>query len=185
MIDEIPVYTGVHHNLYAYLAGCVDCDGWISEKGKNGYLVGLTQHIQLWDDMVSIQSDLINDGINARLYERTSRTGLGNTLMCNLIVQKTTDLLILLPRIIPYLRFKKQKAIDAYVSLCKHSDLNANESDNNMKGSKRKYWNQKEIEELIRLHSEGYNNPAIGIKMNRSTDSVSHKLYRLGIVRNE
>lgn len=26
MIDVIPVYTGVHHDLYAYLAGCVDCD---------------------------------------------------------------------------------------------------------------------------------------------------------------
>ncbi len=172
--------------FYAYLAGAIDCDGCISMTDKDNSVkcyVNLTQHEVNLKGMEEIRDSLIKYGYRISFTSRVAWAEKYDNLMYNINVRERATLIRLLPRLIPYFRFKKEKAEQMLAYL-----LDRDEKRPIIKGkpdtqAKRRYWTDAEHAELIRLHAEGYSNGGIAQKLNRSRESIGNRLSRHGVTR--
>lgn len=173
--------------FYAYLAGCIDCDGCISIQEREGYkicTINLTQHDVYKQGIEEIVDDLLKYGYKFSYTNRVAWAEHSDTIMLNITVKERRSLIQLIPRLIPHLRFKKEKAKEMLEYL-----VDRDEKRPIIKGrvdtqEKRRYWKDEEHAEMLRLHSEGYSNAGIGKILNRSRESIGHRLCRHGITRN-
>lgn len=173
--------------MWAYIAGCVDCDGWISQTGKDesgalkknyAVTVGITQHVSCKDGMERIAEFMRGEGLSVCLVDRDSNTH-HNTPMLNITVKENRSVVELLEKISPYMLFKKEKAEvcisdlkDKMVRLRNVSDATP------AAGAKRRYWTPEEVETAHRMKSDGYNLVAIAETLGRSHQSVAQRLDR-------
>lgn len=173
--------------MWGYLAGCVDCDGWISKsqyRRKNGelsvnyrYVVGITQHVKCREGMEYIRDFLVAHGVNVTLTDRDSNTH-HHTPMLNITVKQIESFIIFIENIIPRMTFKKQIAIEALeFTKLKRSKRLTKESD--IIQNKKRYWKEDEIKIMLDMKAEGYNNISIGNVLDRSSQSVAQQMKRL------
>lgn len=176
--------------FWPYFAACIDCDGWITKSTHNNldgnvssiyrYVVGFTQHIKNEDGVKWISEQLRLEGISHTYCYRDSHTD-KPIKMINLTIKQRESLVKILKNIIPYLKFKKEKASRALIyteerilkaPLSKFTEINKTNKTNI-------YWTNQEVEILNIMVEGGYNNIAIGCKLNRSVDSIAKKKSRL------
>jgi hypothetical protein len=180
--------------FWIYFAACIDCDGWITtsnhknKDGKNSdifrYVVGFTQHINNEIGVKWIANQLEVRGIKLTFTYRNSNTP-KEIKMINITIKQRESVVEVFKNIIPFLRFKKEKAkiglkytenrIRKY-PLSKYSNII-------LKNKTNVYWRKSEVDILIKMVDEGFNNVAIGVSLNRSYNSVAQKIKRLGISR--
>ena len=167
--------------FYAYYAGCIDCDGSIISRNRetsDSYTVNLTQHERSAEEMTDLAKELESYGYTVSFTSRVAWAEKYDNLMYNINVSSRESVIRLLENLIPYLRFKKEKAEEA-VRLLKVMDV----KQPIMYGvddrqAKRRYWTEEEDQILEKLNSEGYSHAGIGKVLNRSRNSVSHRLMR-------
>lgn len=174
---------------WPYLAGFVDCDGWItSSKNKNcstrRYLIGLTQSAKFEKEMRMIHDFLSVNGIKSGFVRRSispSSNLKGNYPMVNIHIKAQLSVISFLEETMAFMLIKKDKATECYnYTLDRIIKTRGNPVKSQVK---KKYWSKNETQRLMRLHVEGYSNNVIAEKLERSSNSVGHKLYRLGVVR--
>lgn len=172
---------------WPYIAGCIDCDGWITfynrKKAKyikKTYTIGIIQSSKRYDKMKIISDWLRSQNIQHSFITRTTKTNLSAiSEMVNIHVKEQKSLIRLIKNILPYLLFKKEKAIElqTYLRLLKNIRL----CDNEIKlrqMPKRRYWNKQECIKATSLRKQGHNNVSIANLLNRSVHSVSAKFHR-------
>lgn len=166
--------------MWMYLAGFVDCDGWItwSSQGQKGPIVGMTQHNSCIDGMMKIRDFLNKNKIRHTLINR-------NTNMINIHIKHQESLLIFLNRIKDYLLFKKDKAEKAIIWLkSRLKERKKQERIWRISGAaqeKRRYWKPDEIDKMIFLFKDKTDIAEIASILNRSYQSVWHKIDRLNL----
>lgn len=180
--------------FWSYFAGCIDCDGWVTiskHKTKNDlevahrYVVGLTQHINCREGMMTIHADLVSRGISCTLVDRDSNT-VHKTPMLNIHIKQRDSIIKCLNGIIPHLRFKKEKAIEALNYTVERMIKNPRSFDllNSSTGLKR-YWTNEETQKVQNLFDRGFNKIYIANALSRSYNSVLQKMQRMGLTRYE
>lgn len=178
---------------WAYLAGFIDGDGWITvSKNKNcktkRYLVGLTQSSRERDKIELINKFLNDNEIKTGFIDRISTTNIlqkNGSYCCpmvNIHIKEQRSVVVLLEFLYPFLLIKKDKAKEA-IDYTKDRLLKRGDPKNKILQIKRKYWKESQIKELIYLVGLGFSNQVISEKLNRSINSIGHKLYRLNIKR--
>jgi hypothetical protein len=168
---------------WAYIAGFLDGDGWITvSKNKNAntkrYTVGLTQSKKRNEAMIKIYKFIQRHRINATFFERTVNTIIkANYPMINIHIKEQKSLIKILKFLIPFLLIKKKLAIEAF----NYTKERIIKRDNGYiyTQKKKKYWRLKEIKKLIILKKQGYGDKSIAKILKRNSDSISHKLYRI------
>lgn len=173
--------------FYAYFAGCIDCDGTIGEiqhKTTKGFIVNLTQHERSGKEMTEIAEELRSYGYRVSLTTRVAWAEKSDVVMYNINIKHTGTLITLLQNLIPHLRFKKSKAESALSFLLDKVEKMPITPPVASKGVKR-FWTKDEEILLVDYVRNGYTNTAIAIKLERSTDSISRKLTKLGVTREE
>jgi len=175
---------------WAYLAGFLDGDGWItSSKNKNcttrRYLVGFTQKRTECRYMLEMHHFLQANGIRSTVLKRVSKTPLvpRRVRMIDIHVREQESIVRLLEQLTPHLLIKKEKAMGCIGYLKDRLDKRGALVGPVKQQETNVYWSQAQIQELLQLHAEGHGNRSIASKLNRSMDSVAHKLYRLGLTR--
>ena len=191
---------------WGYVAGCVDCDGWITFsfyntkflKSERTYTIGITQHIKHEKGMKKISSFLKKHGINHSLIHRRvpwkytnksegvvydNKMKTGQVHMVDIRVRERKSSILLLSKIKNYMAFKKKLAEEAILHISDRERRWRKSKDLEKTFRKKRYWEEDETARLKKLVEEGYNNVAIALLLNRSRDSVSHKIYRLRINR--
>lgn len=174
--------------FYSYFAGCIDCDGCIVEvphKTCKSFRLNLTQHEQYFMGMQDIVNKLTTYGYTLSFNKRISWAEKYDSYMYDINIKERKSVIKLLANLIPFLVFKKDKAIMA-LNYLKERDVKAPLNRGEIfTQSKRRYWTEDEHQELIKLHSEGYTNTGIAKVLNRSRESVGHRLHRHGVLRNQ
>lgn len=174
---------------WPYLAGFLDGDGWVtSSKHKNArtrrYTIGFTQKADKIDFMMAIRDFLVAEGVSVGIVQRlvSSPRVLMPVAMVDLRIGDQKSVAMLSAYLLPYAELKRNilNECHAYVvsRIAKRGVLVApGFQPTNV------YWTPLEVDTLLRFHAEEYGNKAIADLMGRSEDSVSHKLYRLGVLR--
>lgn len=176
-----------NERMWSYIAGCVDCDGWISKVGKNpdgsvkrnyAVVVGITQHVKCKEGMETIAKFMRSNGISVTFTDRDSNTH-HQTPMINITVKANASSLKLLERIEGYMLFKHELARECIQHLQEKQVRLKKVSDSTPKsGSKKRYWSDSEFDEALSLQAQGYNHVAIGEMLGRSVQSVAQKFHR-------
>lgn len=171
---------------WQYIAGFLDGDGWITMSARKPYpapTIGFTQHSRTRVYMMEIAEFLQFNNVIASVRDRRVMGSINKeTIMINVMVREQRSVALLLENIIPYLLFKRDKAEECLKFVRDRIAKRGIEGADCLQSTNH-YWKPSEIEELLRLQSEGYSNRAIAKLLNRSTDSISHKLNRLKVVR--
>ena len=175
---------------WAYLAGFLDGDGWISfSKNKNcatkRYMVGFTQKATEWRYIAKIYRFLKSKGIRATLIRRTVKSPMvpRRVNMINIHVREQESIVKFVEQLIPFLFIKKKRAEDCLLYLRDRLDKRGVHVAPVAQQITNIYWTPEDIQKLRELQVAGHWNKSIAAKLNRSVDSVSHKLYRMGLVR--
>lgn len=187
---------------WAYVAGFLDGDGWITktkykrksdsnkEYGFENYIyaAGMTQLIVCENEMRQIYDFLVLKGIKATWLQRKQRSNIsGNGDMVNIHIKHQESLIEFLKKIMPYLLLKKKIGQECLEYL--ENKKIQREKENNAKKkllscqTTNIYWSREEIDILKRLLKEGYSNTYIASQLNRSVNSIGHKIYRMKIGR--
>lgn len=174
--------------MWAYIAGCVDCDGWISKIGKNGdgsikrnygVVVGITQHVNCREGMETIAAFLRSQGLSVIFTDRDSNTH-HHTPMINIVVKANASSLKFLMEIEKYMLFKHKLAKECIIHLLdKQQRLKKVAETISLSGTKRRYWKDTELQEALDLRGKGYNHVAIAEKLGRTSQSVAQKFQRV------
>jgi len=165
---------------WAYIAGFIDCDGWVTFSKK--YVIGLTQSNLFKWEMNLISDYLTKNGISNSLTERSSESMIrGNkstTKMLNITVSAQQSLVLLCREILPFSLIKKEK-INNCLMWCENR-LQQRGYDIYVikKQEKRRYWSNSEINKLHEQQSLNYSYKRIANELNRSVNSVTHKIKR-------
>lgn len=167
---------------WAYIAGFLDGDGWITgSKNKNcstiRFTVGFTQKSTAKKEMYLLFDYLKQHNIKANFSYRVSKGSINKEVeMVNIYVREINSTIKLLENLIPYLLFKKDKAIYCveYLKNKKHKKGKWIIGD----GTNR-YWSKVEVWILKRKLKGGFHPSAIADMLGRSSQSVSQKLSRL------
>lgn len=177
--------------MWAYIAGCIDCDGSIiKSKNNNGcknifkyrYVINITQHEKLFDKMKIINDFINENNIKSSISKRKTVTKFGTGKMVDINIRDQKSLKKICEKIIPFLLFKKERATECLNSMNERLEVRKKVGVNNKeKQETNKYWVQEEIDLMLKLKSEGYGNPAIGNILNRSTNSIAQKLSKLRV----
>lgn len=166
--------------FYAYYAGCIDCDGCIIKRKRKtaSFVVNLTQHEISVEDMRNLAEELRAYGYRVSLTSRVAWADKYDNLMYNINISARDCVIRLLENLIPYLRFKKEKAKEAVRLLKEMNEKQPIMYGHDDKQLKRRYWTEDEDKELVRLNAEGYSHAGIGKILNRSRNSVAQRLQR-------
>lgn len=173
---------------WEYLAGFLDGDGWITfSMNKNcstrRYAIGFTQANREKRSMKRILNFLIQNGINAKMKPRVVEGSIKKkTKMLNIIVREQVSMVRLLEKVAQHLLFKRKKALEGLKYLKDRIDKRGVGLEVHVQKTKR-YWKIEEDKNLLILHRRRYSSRAIAFRLSRSIDSVSHRLYRLGVTR--
>lgn len=175
---------------WGYIAGFLDGDGWItSSKNKNArtkrYLIGFTQSKERYKYMNIILKFIKSHGIKATLIERVSNSQIKTDVpMLNIQIKEQESVVKFMNNVKPFLLIKEDKGKEC-LEYTKLRLIKRGKFLSNYKQKKRKYWNKKEIKNLIKLQKEGYSNKTIGNTLKRSSDSIGNKLHRMNEVRTQ
>jgi len=177
---------------WAYLAGFLDGDGWItSSKNRNSktrrFVIGFTQKSTHAVFMQKICAFLDAQDVRYTYKTRIVRSPRVPTSveMVNIHIKEQVSVVKAVTELHPHLVLKKDKALACLTYTTDRLVLRGHFSDPPLVQDKRKYWTTREIETLHDMHTQGHGNRSIAGKLSRSADSVSHKLYRLGLTRND
>jgi len=167
---------------WAYLAGFIDCDGWVTQSNGR-YVIGLTQSRIFLDQMKQISEFLTENRVFHSFIERDTVTMIrgeeSTAKMCNIHIKAQEALRIVCEAILPYSLIKKDK-IESCLAYAKERlakrgvgiELPAKQLE------KRK-WNRLELEILADMRIKGYGHRYIAHKLGRSVNSVSRKFHKL------
>lgn len=171
---------------WQYLAGFLDGDGWITISLRRRYpapTIGFTQHSRERARMIEIAEFLQSNDVMSSVRDRRVMGSIKKeTIMTNVMIREQRSVALLLENTIPYLLFKKDKASEC-LKFLKDKIAKRGIEGTDCPRFTNHYWTPFEIEELLRLQHEGYSNRAIAQLLERSYDSIGHKLYRLKVVR--
>lgn len=173
--------------MWAYLAGCVDCDGWISKAGRKtdsvltrnyAVVVGITQHVKCKEGMNKIAEFMKSQGLSLTFTDRDSNTH-HHTPMINITTKRNSSSLKFLERIEKYMLFKGDLARECIAHLKDKSERLMLVGDHTVKaGAKKRYWSEEELSLAQQLSMDGHNFVSIADKLGRSQQSVAQKLSR-------
>lgn len=188
LLNALRIRESMH---WAYVAGFLDGDGWVTSSANKNcqtrkYTIGFTQHSREEKVMRKIRRFMRYYGIRVSWITRVvgPRCKIkSDAPMINLHIKEQESVIRFLKHTLPYINIKKDIATECYV-YTKHRMTKMGRGLQAYKQEKNKLWSEDEVSKLLSLHKKGYNNKAIGIKMFRSPDSISHKLYKLKIRRN-
>lgn len=169
---------------WGYIAGCIDCDGWVSNTEKTKQ-IGITQSEKYENEMYKISEFLninrINHIFTKRVPHRT--TVHWNYQMLNIVVKNQQTIVDLCNIIEDYILFKKDLIIKLRDDLIKiinnRNYMKSKFLEVCIKQDKRKYWKDEEISKLNELLNRGIDPILIAEELNRSYSSVKHKISRL------
>jgi len=166
---------------WSYLAGFLDGDGWItSSQNKNAktrrFAVGYTQKYTQEIYMREIYKFLLDNEISSSWIYRISKTKRAPkpTKMINITIRDQESIVRILSEITPFLLIKKGKAIDC-LSDIRNRWEKIGRGKQRFESAKSRDWTKEEIDIMVSLKASGFNNPAIAIKLERTTHSVSQK----------
>ncbi len=174
---------------WAYIAGFLDGDGWITvSQNKNAttqrWTIGFTQSYKKHEFMQTLFEFLMNNGINCDIKERIVMGSIHKeTRMINIMIRTQEAVFLLSKKLIPFLVMKKTLAIHA-MTYTKNRMKKRGFGLTNKKQKKRIYWKESDDNKLKNLINNGFSNLAIANELNRSIDSVGHRLYRIKLTRN-
>ena len=174
----IPYYLSMNTNniiTWGYIAGFIDCDGWISCSKKNEkkyYIIGFIQNIKRIEYMREIYRFLKEHRINVFHITRSNKnsTFKGGTVI-QLHIKERDSVVRLIVNILPFLLIKKEKALECLKYVIKPDETY---------GTSR-YWKRKEIHTLKRLYKQKIELNEIAKQMNRTINSIKYQLSKLGI----
>lgn len=173
---------------WAYIAGFLDGDGWITvSDNKNAttqrWTIGFTQSYKKHEFMQILFEFLINNGIKCDIRERIVMGSIHKeTKMINIMITTQEAVSLLSKKLIPFLVMKKTLAIQALAYTKNRLKKRGFGLKNKFQNTNR-YWKNEEDIKLNKLNKDGFFNLAIANELNRSVDSVAHRLYRLRIER--
>lgn len=181
----------VNECMWSYLAGCVDCDGWISKVGRQvdgvmtrnyTVVVGITQHVKCRKGMERIAEFLRGEGVTLTLTDRDSNTH-HHTPMLNITVKANSSARRFLEGIEKYMLFKGDLARECLEHLKDKAERLMLVGEQTVKPGekKRRYWTTEEVDQACTLHSLGHNFVSIADKLGRSVNSVAKKFSRDGL----
>lgn len=185
---------------WAYIAGFLDGDGWISHsewKGKTKnrygnkniiYNIGLTQLATCKKEMKMIYDFLCFHNINAFYIERKQKgTIKGTADMINIQIKEHESVVKFLNKIKRFLLIKKIIAEQclSYIKskISKRRMINRQKNSILEKQNAKKKWSDKEIKILKAMLENNDSNITIAYVLGRSVDSVAKKINRLKIGR--
>jgi len=168
---------------WAYIAGFVDCDGWITNTRGKAWAVGLTQSSVNLEHMSLISKFFDDNDINHTLVERTSNTIIRGdkrqSQMINIMIKHQASLKVLMKKLIPHLLIKKDKAIGCLGWVEDRLDKRGVGKKVKQIQDTNKYWTDGEVERLNLLKRSGYGTRAIAFELSRSMNSISQKLHKM------
>jgi len=166
---------------WPYIAGFVDCDGWVTFSTK--YLIGLTQSSNYIKEMEAISNFLNDNNISNSLTIRDSVSMIrgikSKKKMVNVMVFKQSSLILLCEKILPYSLIKKDKIINCLDWCEKRKFDRCLDIKNIDKQPTNIYWKDDEIVKLIEMVELKYAYKRIAYELNRSVDSISSKISKL------
>lgn len=182
--------TDSDERMWSYLAGCVDCDGWISKTGRKvegvrtrnySVVVGITQHVKCKVGMETIAEFMRGQGLTLTFTDRDSNTH-HHTPMINITTKKNSSSLKFLEKIEKYMLFKGDLARECIAHLKDKSERLALIGEHTVKaGTKKRYWSESEVMQARELYDAGHNFVSIADKLGRSHQSVTQKFSRDGL----
>lgn len=177
---------------WPYIAGFLDCDGWITwgkpKQGRIRVTCGLTQSVTRLDGMKTIQTYLKNQGISAPLVFR-NKSWKSDIKMVNIQISARTSIITFLENILPYIILKRDLAYEA-LAIARQlekdrlrrnprmAEVEITESRSNLP------WSEEEVDLLRKYTADGYNVAAIAAKLQRSCNAVSNQRYRQRFINN-
>lgn len=173
---------------WPYIAGFIDCDGWISHyksQGRTRIGCGLTQSVERREGMEAIRDFLESQGVSTPFNVR-DKSWKSDIKMINIIVSARASVIILLENVVPYLVLKRdiaQEALEVARWLERdrlHRRPRQNEIEVQATRS-RLPWTDAEIERLKFYTAAGYNVAATAAMLKRTSYAVAAQRHRLGI----
>lgn len=189
MTEESATNSQPYNVTWPYIAGFIDCDGWIShyqpQAGRTRIVCGLTQSVERREGMEAIRVFLESNGISAPFNVR-KKSWKSDIRMITIAVSARSSVITLLENILPYLVLKRDLGHEALqlarrlerTRLCKKPREDEIES---TPTRSRRIWTTEEIELLKTYTAAGYNVPAIAAKLKRTAYAVAAQRHRLGI----
>jgi len=193
MIEESTTNFRSYNITWPYIAGFIDCDGWIThyqpQAGRTRIMCGLTQSVERSEGMEAIRAFLESNDISAPLNVR-KKNWKSDIRMINITVGARSSVIILLEKVLPYLVLKRdrgQEALELALRLERERlrKRPREEEIETVPTRSRKIWTVEEIEVLKAYTAAGYNLSATAAKLKRTPDAVSGQRYRLGIKQGE
>jgi hypothetical protein len=172
---------------WAYLAGFLDGDGWITSSASGirtrRYTIGLTQKETALPFMQDIAAFLDEHGVAYQWVRRSVVSPRVSTpvMMVDIRVSQQSSVVKLATQLLPHLRLKRAMAAECLDSVTRRLDQRGVGVLHHV--FQPAAWTYDEVCRLRDLHASGNGNRSIASKLGRSVDSVSHKLYRLRLVR--
>lgn len=166
---------------WAYLAGFLDGDGWITSYEVNArtknrrHVAGLTQAITCEPFMRMMNLFLRQKGISTSLFVR-KKNWKSKIWMVNITIDRQEDLLKFLTKIKPYLVIKKEAAAKT-ISQLKFKQRRRAVVSHPSSGPVQ--WSQNDLKSLKKYVSLGWNNRMISSKLRRGVYSIAAKISRL------
>lgn len=173
---------------WAYLAGFLDGDGWITvSKNKNckttSTTIGFTQLYTRKKCMIKIYKFLIKNKIKCNIYDRKAPSNIhsnGFANMTNIHIREISSQIKFLSETIPFLVIKIDKAKKCYKYLTNKEEKR---SATVQPPAGYKKWNKKEIKTLIQMKNNNFTYNNIAKKLNRSSRSIISKYIKTKIPR--
>lgn len=174
---------------WPYIAGFIDCDGCITKTKVHGrkkhglqwrYTIVLVQSGNFYEEMQAICKFLQDNCIKNSFVNRPfAKSTLGTTHMINIVVGSQQSMYNLLEKILPYLLFKKQKAIDAKQYLEAHLQKRVPLKEAKKFTTRKNKWQFEEVQQLKKMYTQNHSYVSISNALKKNIPSIAQKLKRL------
>jgi hypothetical protein len=175
---------------WGWVAGFFDGDGWVTYAYNRNcstkrYAAGFTQRATGKWMMTRLSRFLVSKGIRTKVIERDVKVPQlpVKVQMLDVRIREQRSLEIFFESVLPFLILKRRYAIDClkYVSdRLEKRGLNVVPIEAQVTNI---YWTKNDVSMLLKLHKQGYANRVIAAKLNRSVNSVTQRLRRMGLTR--
>jgi len=174
---------------WAYIAGFIDGDGWITTY-KNKYskpivgVIGICQKSDKYKKMLNIVNFFDKESIKyclIKINQKPTKLVSIPIEMIRIIIKERKSILKVCQKLIPFINIKKTQLIklkNITQNRLIERKNNYNKINLILIQSKKKYWTNKEDNIIKNLIKQGRSNIFIAKKLNRSINSVSHRIYR-------